>query len=58
VVEELISAFDVSIKPAKVAYLLKAAQSKSGGAVTPENVNETAAAVCHLLFATPEFQMA
>ncbi len=58
VVEELLSAFDVPLKSEKIRFLLQVAESKSSGNVTAANINETAAAVCHLLFATPEFQMA
>jgi hypothetical protein len=57
-VDELIKAFDVSLKPSKMSLLRQAAEKASSGTVTPENANATAAAICHLMFATPEFQMA
>ena len=56
IVHKLCSVFDVRLAPERRALLVQAAQRASGGGVTPANAAATAAAVTHLLFATPEFQ--
>lgn len=53
----ILSAFDASLNREKVAVLVKTAEKASDGELTPENAGRTAAAVCRLLFASPEFQM-
>jgi uncharacterized protein (DUF1800 family) len=58
VVTKLLSVFDAPMPAAKVAQLVQAAQKASGGQVTPQNANPTAAAVARLMFASPEFQFA
>lgn len=58
VAKSLVSIFDAPISPAKLQALVVAATKASGGKVTPENANVTAAQVCRLIFSTPEFQFA
>ena len=55
-VHKLLSVFDVRVSADRRALLVQAAQRTCDGKVTPENAARTAAAVTHLLFATPEFQ--
>lgn len=52
----LCSIFDVHYASAKIEQLAKAANSVCKGSVTPRNANATAAAVCKLIFGSPEFQ--
>lgn len=56
VVHKLASVFDVRIAPQRRAVLVQAAEKACGGRVTPANAAATAAAVAHLMFASPEFQ--
>jgi hypothetical protein len=57
VAKKLVSVFDAPIPAYKIPKLVEAAQKASGGAVTAENANATAAAVTRLIFAAPEFQL-
>lgn len=57
-VKALLKAFDITLSPAKLKYLVQAADQACGGSVTKENADETAVAICRLMFASPEFQMA
>ena len=57
VAEKLMSIFDAPIPSYKRAKLTEAATKASGGTVTPQNANATAAAVTRLIFAAPEFQL-
>jgi uncharacterized protein (DUF1800 family) len=58
VATKLVSVFDAPIPASKMPNLISAAQKASGGTVTPQNANATAAAVTRLIFASPEFQFA
>jgi uncharacterized protein (DUF1800 family) len=57
VAKKLVSVFDAPIASYKVPKLVEAAEKASGGRLTPQNSNATAAAVARLIFAAPEFQM-
>jgi len=56
VVDRLLSVFDVTLSDAKRSQLVKAAETASEGSVGPDNANAVAAAVCRLVFSSPEFQ--
>lgn len=56
-VARLLSVFDAHLPQAKVMQLEKAANDASGGAVSPQNANAVASAVCRLIFGSPEFQL-
>ncbi len=56
VVARLVSVFDAHLPGSKVDQLVKAASDASGGAVTQANAGGVAAAVCRLMFGSPEFQ--
>jgi uncharacterized protein (DUF1800 family) len=58
VVKRLTALFDAPLRPERTKILLAAGQKASGGTVTPQNANQTAAAVSRLIFAAPEFQFA
>lgn len=58
IVNKLIALFDVSMPPAKVDHLVRAADFATGGFVTEQNAAPAASVVCRLMFATPEFQFA
>lgn len=57
VAKKLVSIFDAPIPSYKLPKLVEAAQLASGGRVTQQNANSTAAAVTKLIFAAPEFQL-
>ena len=57
-VKALMSVFDVSLPQAKIDGLIAAAEKAGGSTLTMRSSNEVARAVCRLMFATPEFQMA
>ncbi len=57
VANKLVSVFDAPIPSYKMPKLVEAAQKASGGRVTAQNSNATAAAVSRLIFAAPEFQL-
>jgi uncharacterized protein (DUF1800 family) len=57
VAKKLTSIFDAPIVSYKMPKLVEAAQKASGGRVTQQNSNATAAAVTRLIFAAPEFQL-
>ena len=57
VAKKLVSVFDAPIASYKQPRLVEAAQKASGGRVTTQNANATAAAVSRLIFAAPEFQL-
>ncbi len=57
VVKSLMSVFDISLPPAKVAGLVSIAESEGGQTIAPRNANAVARSVCKLMFSTPEFQM-
>ena len=57
VAKKLVSVFDAPIPSYKMPKLVEAAKKASGGAVTAQNANATAAAVTRLIFAAPEFQL-
>ncbi len=57
IVEKLISIFDAPIPVERRETLVKTADKACGGRLTPQNANQTAAAVARLIFGTPEFQM-
>ena len=57
VAKKLVSVFDAPLPSYKVPKLVEAAQKASGGRVTQQNANATAAAVTRLIFAAPEFQL-
>ena len=58
VVKSLMSLFDLTLPPAKVAGLVATAEGGAGGStITFQNANSTARTVCKLMFSTPEFQM-
>lgn len=54
----MVSLFDGALSDAKRPQLVQAAEKASGGRITPQNANATAAAVTRLIFGSPEFQMA
>lgn len=54
--KKLVSIFDAPIPPSKMPNLVAAAQKASGGTITQQNANATAAAVSRLIFGSPEFQ--
>jgi hypothetical protein len=56
--KKLVSIFDAPMPKEKMPNLVAAAQRASGGTITQQNANETAAAVSKLIFASPEFQFA
>jgi uncharacterized protein (DUF1800 family) len=56
VATKLVSIFDAPISPAKMGNLVTAADRAMQGRLTPQNSNAVAAAVCRLIFASPEFQ--
>lgn len=58
VVRALLSVMNVTLKADKIASLTLAADKACGGQVTEANADETAGAVCRLLFTTAEFQFA
>ncbi len=58
VAKKLVSLFDAPIPEEKMPQLVAAAEKESGGRVTQQNANKTAAAVTRLIFGAPEFQMA
>jgi uncharacterized protein (DUF1800 family) len=55
-VKKLVSIFDAPMPASKVPNLVAAAQKASGGTITQQNANATAAAVTRLIFGSPEFQ--
>jgi uncharacterized protein (DUF1800 family) len=57
VATKLVSILDAPIESAKLPKLVEAAQKASGGTLTRQNANATAAAVTRLIFAAPEFQL-
>ena len=57
IVHRLLVLFDATMTPAHRSLLVEAAAKASNGALTQENANFTAAAVCRLMFGSPEFQM-
>jgi len=57
IAKKLVSIFDAPIPSFKMPMLVEAAQKASGGRLTPQNANATAAAVTKLIFAAPEFQL-
>lgn len=57
VAKKLVSVFDAPIPSYKMPKLVEAAQKASGGKITAQNSNATAAAVSRLIFAAPEFQL-
>lgn len=56
VVNRLISIFDAPIAENKIGALIDAAEKASGGRLTAQNANRTAAQVSRLIFGSPEFQ--
>ncbi|MFY9234356.1 MAG: DUF1800 domain-containing protein [Fimbriimonadaceae bacterium] len=58
VVSKLVSVFDAPIQKAKIPQLVTAAKKACEGQLTRQNANQTAAAVCRLIFGSPEFQFA
>lgn len=56
IAQKLVSIFDAPISPAKMAKLVEAAQKATEGRLTQQNSNAAAAAVCRLIFASPEYQ--
>lgn len=56
-VDKLLSVFDAKLPEAKVKTLKVEAAKISGGAITRVNANETAQAVCRMIFGSPEFQL-
>jgi uncharacterized protein (DUF1800 family) len=58
VVRRIVSVFDADMPSSKLPKLVEAARVASGGRISPENSNPTAAAVARLVFASPEFQFA
>ena len=57
VVKSLMSVFDLTMPPAKVAGLVAAAEAEGGQRIDLRNANAVARAVCKVMFSTPEFQM-
>ncbi|MEI7987314.1 MAG: DUF1800 domain-containing protein [Armatimonadota bacterium] len=57
IVKSLMSVFDISLPPAKVAGLVTTAENEGGQRIDQRNANAVARAVCKLMFSTPEFQM-
>lgn len=55
--KKLVSVYDAQIPAYKIPKLVEAANKASGGKVTPQNANATAAAITRLIFASPEFQL-
>lgn len=56
VVNRLISIFDAPIAENTIGALIDAAEKASGGRLTAQNANRTAAQVSRLIFGSPEFQ--
>lgn len=56
IAEKLVSIFDAPIGSAKIPNLTQCAEKAMSGKLTPQNANVVAAAVCRLIFASPEYQ--
>ena len=57
VVKVLMSVFDLTLPPNKVAALVATAEGEGGSRIDQRSANTVAKAVCKLMFSTPEFQM-
>jgi uncharacterized protein (DUF1800 family) len=56
IAQKLVSIFDAPIPASKLPALALSAEKAMGGRLTQQNANTVAAAVCRLIFASPEFQ--